>query len=182
MPENDFNDFDSMEKNITVGEETLPVLTLRNTVLFPQQVIPIYIGREQSLNLINGLPEEDRRIMVIAQKEGAVEDPKPKDLYDHGTVAQVLKVFKMPDESKSAIVQGLSRAKVSNLRIQDSYYIGEVEKLEEYTEDSIEIDAMIGNLKKHYKSLIEVAPYLSDEHKSMLTNIQDPGRLVDRGI
>ncbi|MCF7741019.1 MAG: endopeptidase La [Candidatus Marinimicrobia bacterium] len=181
MPENDFNDFDVMKKN-TEGKETLPVLTLRNTVLFPQQVIPIYIGREQSLNLINGLPEEDRRIMVIAQKEGAVEDPQPKDLYDHGTIAQVLKVFKMPDESKSAIVQGLSRAKVSNLRIQDSYYIGDVEELEEYTEDSIEIDAMIGNLKKHYKSLIEVAPYLSDEHKSMLTNIQDPGRLVDRGI
>lgn len=181
MPENDFNDFDVMKKN-TEGKETLPVLTLRNTVLFPQQVIPIYIGREQSLNLINSLPEEDRKIMVIAQKEGAVEDPQPKDLYDHGTVAQVLKVFKMPDESKSAIVQGLTRAKVSNLKIQDSYYIGDVEELEEYTEDSIEIDAMIGNLKKHYKSLIEIAPYLSDEHKSMLTNIQDPGRLVDRGI
>lgn len=181
MPENDFNDFDVMKKN-TEGKETLPVLTLRNTVLFPQQVIPIYIGREQSLNLINSLPEEDRKIMVIAQKEGAVEDPQPKDLYDHGTVAQVLKIFKMPDESKSAIVQGLTRAKVSNLKIQDSYYIGDVEELEEYTEDSIEIDAMIGNLKKHYKSLIEIAPYLSDEHKSMLTNIQDPGRLVDRGI
>jgi ATP-dependent Lon protease len=170
------------KENIVKSVETLPVLTLRNTVLFPQQVIPIYIGREQSLNLINNLPEDNKQIMVIAQKEGAIEDPEPKDLYEYGTIAQVLKVFKMPDESKSAIVQGISRGKVSNLRIENSYYVGEVEELEEEAESSIEIDAMIGNLKKHYKNLIEIAPYLSDEHKSMLTNIQDPGRLVDRGI
>ena len=170
------------KNNIVKTVETLPVLTLRNTVLFPQQVIPIYIGREQSLNLINDLPEENKQIMVIAQKEGAIEDPEPKDLYEYGTIAQVLKVFKMPDESKSAIVQGISRGKVSNLRIENSYYVGEVQELEEKAESSIEIDAMIGNLKKHYKNLIEIAPYLSDEHKSMLTNIQDPGRLVDRGI
>ena len=170
------------KENIVKSVETLPVLTLRNTVLFPQQVIPIYIGREQSLNLINNLPEDNKQIMVIAQKEGAIEDPEPKDLYEYGTIAQVLKVFKMPDESKSAIVQGVSRGKVSNLRIENSYYVGEVEELEEEAESSIEIDAMIGNLKKHYKNLIEIAPYLSDEHKSMLTNIQDPGRLVDRGI
>ena len=181
MPEKNTNNPDE-RKNIVKEENTLPVLTLRNTVLFPQQVIPIYIGREQSLNLINDLPKEDKRIMVIAQKEGAVEDPRPEDLYKKGTIAQVLKVFKMPDDSKSAIVQGLNRARVSNLRIGDTYYIGEVEELDEYTEDSIEIDAMIGNFKKHYKNLIEVAPYLSEEHKSMLTNIQDPARLIDRGI
>ncbi|MCF7884970.1 MAG: endopeptidase La [Candidatus Marinimicrobia bacterium] len=181
MPEDNIEEF-NVKDNISNKTDTLPVLTLRNTVLFPQQVIPIYIGREQSLNLINDLPEEDKRIMVIAQREGAVEDPKPDDLYDHGTVAQVLKIFKMPDESKSAIVQGLTRAQVSNLRIDKSYYIGEVEELDEYSEDSIEIDAMVGNLKKHYKNLIEIAPYLSEEHKSMLTNIQDPARLVDRGI
>ena len=164
------------------GKHELPVLTLRNTVLFPQQVIPIYIGREHSLDLIQSLPEDDKRIMVVAQKEGAVENPTPEDLYKLGTVAQVLKIFNMPDESKSAIVQGLSRAEVSDLKKEKSFFTGVVEKVEEESEDSIEIDAMVGNLKKLYKQLIEIAPYLSDEHESMLTNIQDPGRLVDRGI
>ena len=91
--------------------EKYPVMPLRNTVLFPQQVIPIYIGRERSLKLINDLDPNSKYIVVVAQEDGAIEDPKPEDLYSFGTMAQVLKVFDMPDNSKSAIVQGISRVK-----------------------------------------------------------------------
>ena len=86
-----------------------PVMPLRNTVLFPQQVIPIYIGRERSLKLINELNPKRKYIVVVAQEDGSIEDPEPKDLYSYGTLANVLKVFDMPDNSKSAIVQGISR-------------------------------------------------------------------------
>ena len=89
-----------------------PVMPLRNTVLFPQQVIPIYIGRNRSLKLINDLKQDSKYIVVVAQEDGAIEDPKPEDLYSFGTLAQVLKVFDMPDNSKSAIVQGISRVKI----------------------------------------------------------------------
>ena len=85
-----------------------PVMPLRNTVLFPQQVIPIYIGRERSLKLIDELDPKRKYIVVVAQEDGSIEDPEPKDLYSYGTLANVLKVFDMPDNSKSAIVQGLS--------------------------------------------------------------------------
>ena len=91
-----------------------PVMPLRNTVLFPQQVIPIYIGRDRSLKLINDLGTDKRYIVVIAQEDGSIEDPASSDLYAYGTLAQVLKVFDMPDNSKSAIVQGISRVKVLN--------------------------------------------------------------------
>ena len=74
-----------------------PVMPLRNTVLFPQQVIPIYIGRDRSLKLINDLGTDKRYIVVIAQEDGSIEDPASNDLYAYGTLAQVLKVFDMPD-------------------------------------------------------------------------------------
>ena len=72
-------------------------MPLRNTVLFPQQVIPIYVGREKSLKLIEELDPENKHIVVVAQQDGSVEDPKQEDLYSYGTLALVLKVFDMPD-------------------------------------------------------------------------------------
>ena len=102
LSEKEIEDFKSS------SSEIYPVMPLRNTVLFPQQVIPIYIGRNRSLKLINDLAAGSKYIVVVAQEDGSVEDPKPEDLYSYGTLAQVLKVFDMPDNSKSAIVQGLS--------------------------------------------------------------------------
>ena len=102
--------------------EIYPVMPLRNTVLFPQQVIPIYIGRNRSLKLINDLTSDSKYIVVVAQEDGSIEDPKPEDLYSYGTLAQVLKVFDMPDNSKSAIVQGISRVKITKYLQQDPYF------------------------------------------------------------
>ena len=163
-------------------EELLPVLALRNTVLFPQQVIPIYIGREKSLQLIENLPENNKKIAVIAQKNGAVEEPEIEDLFVSGTIAQVLKVFNMPDGSKSAIVQGLERAEILEYEQTQPYFTAMVQSLKEEYEPNIEIDAMVSNLKTVYEKLINVAPYLSEEHKSILSNIQHPGRMVDRAM
>jgi len=166
----------------TQPEELLPVLALRNTVLFPQQVIPIYIGREKSLELIEDLPENDKKIAVVAQKNGSLEDPSSDDLYNFGSIAQVLKVFNMPDGSKSAIVQGLERAIIDEYQQITPYFTAIVRPLGEQYEPNIEIDALVSNLKTVYEKLINVAPYLSEEHKSILSNIQHPGRMVDRAL
>ena len=87
-----------------------PVLPLRNTVLFPAQIIPIYIGREQSLKLVEDVSKlDDKTIMVVSQKKGSVEHPKKEDIYEVGTLATVMKIFSMPDNSKSAIVKGIKK-------------------------------------------------------------------------
>ena len=99
-------------ENISLeGTDEYPVMPLRNTVLFPQQVIPIYIGREKSLKLISDYEADNNKkyIIVVAQEDGSIEDPEIQDLYSYGTLATVLKVFGMPDNSKSAIVQGVTR-------------------------------------------------------------------------
>lgn len=188
MTENNKDDKNKLiEKNqpvegITSVPEILPILALRNTVLFPQQVIPIYIGREHSLKLIDDLPETKKRILVVAQREGAIENPGSGDLFRWGTVAQVLKVFNMPDGSKSAIVQGMERATIQSFIQEKPYFKGAVQKVQEAFESTIEIDAMITNIRQLFNKLVKKAPYLSDEHKSILSNIQHPGRLIDRAI
>ena len=165
------------------GEAQLPVMPLRNTVLFPQQVIPIYIGRERSLSLLEDLDEEERFIGVVAQKEGSIEDPTSDDLYTFGTLAQILKVFDMPDGSKSAIVQGLDRIQVDTWIEEKPFFRAVIKRVyEDYDEEDIEIDALQSNLRNIYQKLIDKAPYLTEEHQSMLSNIQHPARLVDRAV
>ena len=165
------------------GGKTYPVMPLRNTVLFPQQVIPIYIGREKSLKLVNSLGKKSKRI-VVAQEDGSVEDPRPEDLYSYGTLAVVLKVFDMPDNSKSAIVQGVERVKILSYVENDPFYRAVVEEIEvpNPSSDDLELDALTKNLRGSFSELIQVAPNLTEEHSGMLSNIQNPARLADRVI
>ena len=165
------------------GADEYPVMPLRNTVLFPQQVIPIYIGRERSLKLINDLDPKKRYIVVVAQEDGSIEDPKSSDLYAYGTLAQVLKVFDMPDNSKSAIVQGISRVKILDYTNQEPYFFAAVESMEDDPiTNSLEVDALAANLRQAFDELMKVAPNLTEEHSGMLKNIQKPNRLTDRAI
>ena len=172
-------------KNIGNGDQnTYAVMPLRNTVLFPQQVIPIYIGREKSLKLINSLGKGNKRIVVVAQEDGSIEDPKPEDLYSYGTLAVVLKVFDMPDNSKSAIVQGVERVKILSYVEDDPFFKAVVEEIETEppSKDDLELDALAKNLRGSFSELIQVAPNLTEEHSGMLSNIQNPARLSDRVI
>jgi ATP-dependent Lon protease len=163
--------------------EVYSVMPLRNTVLFPQQVIPIYVGREKSLKLIENLDKKNKYIVVVAQEDGSIENPKPENLYAFGTLAMVLKVFEMPDGSKSAIVQGVDRVKLLSFIETDPYYRATIQRLDEPgLADDLELDALVKNLRSTFKELIQVAPNLTEEHSGMLSNIQKPNRLADRAI
>ena len=163
--------------------ELYPVLPLRNTVLFPQQIIPIYVGRKQSLKLIDDLPKGGKKyIVVVAQKDGSIENPKGSDLYEYGTLAMVMKVFDMPDKSRSAIVQGLDRIKVKQYLEPDPYYKGLIEKVRAVNIQTAEIEGIVINLQEIFKKLIDIAPYLSEEQYHSLSSVQNPGKLADKAI
>ena len=163
--------------------EVLPILPLRNTVLFPQQVIPISIGREKSVSLISKVSETNKLIGVVAQRDGSVEHPESTDLYAWGTLAAVLKVFDMPDGSKSAIIQGLQRIKLITYLEEEPYIKAAVQQIsDDETTSDLEIEAMAVNVRSVFQDIVEIAPYLSMEHTSLLANIDEPGKLVDRAI
>ncbi len=169
--------------SIKENKELYPILPLRNTVLFPQQIIPIYIGREQSLDLVNDLQEaKDKHIVVVAQKDSTVEVPQLEDLYHWGTLANIMKVFDMPDGSKSAIVQGLDRVKIDSKVDNDKYLKAMINRNVEIVEYGSELDTMTANLHTIFRQLIDIAPYLSDEQADILTSIQNPGKLADKAI
>ena len=159
------------------------VLPLRNTVLFPNQIIPIYIGRKASLDLINDIGDsENKDIVVVAQKDGNVESPIDKDLYMTGTLATVMKIFDMPDNSKSAIVKGIRRVKLNTITTNSPYFKSTIEELTETVYPFEELDKLCSTLKKLFSNLIEIAPYLSEEQTNILINIKDPSQISDKAV
>ena len=162
-------------------EKQYPVMPLKNTVLFPQQVIPIYVGRKKSLELIEELDPDNKYLVVVAQQDGSVEDPKEEDLYSYGTLASVLKTFDMPDNSKSAIVQGIDRVKILKYKEGESYFIADVERIpESISSPDVQVEALAKSLKSSFTELIKISPNLNEEHAGMLSNIDRPSRLADR--
>ena len=159
------------------------VLPLRNTVLFPNQIIPIYIGRKASLDLIKDIDNsENKDIVVVAQKDGNVESPLNKDLYQTGTLATVMKIFDMPDNSKSAIVKGIRRVKLGTVTSDTPYFKATIDELSETLYPFEELNKLCSTLKKLFSNLIDIAPYLSEEQTNILINIKDPSQISDKAI
>ena len=163
--------------------ESYPILPLRNTILFPNQIIPIYIGRQQSLDLISDISLlEKKYIVVVAQKDGAVENPTSDDIYKYGTLATVMKIFDMPDKSKSAIVQGLMRVKLEEINQELPYFTGLVSRSNDISSNDDDLDKSIKMLKSSFTSIVDAAPYLNEDQMSALKNIKNPSKIADKAI
>jgi len=162
--------------------EIVPVIPLRNSVLFPHQIIPLAVGREKSLKLLADIQDRSKYIGVIAQKQGLVDDPGPEDLHRWGTLAAVLKVIDLPDDSKSVIVQGVHRFQVLDYVQQDPYIKVVIERQDDVKAEGLETDALVLNLRNLVQSISEYLPNITGEHLMMLANIQDPGRLTDTAV
>ncbi|MCH8874384.1 endopeptidase La, partial [candidate division KSB1 bacterium] len=159
--------------------QVLPILPLRNTVVFPQQIIPISVGREKSIKLIEEALSENKLITLVAQRDGKVEDPHPRDLFRWGTVTSVMKVFKMPDGTQSVMVQGLSRAQVLDYTQVDPFFKALVQPQPEKKVAGVSIEALIGNIRSLFEKIVGRASYLTPEHVILIANTEDPGRLAD---
>ncbi|MDZ7797192.1 MAG: endopeptidase La [Candidatus Marinimicrobia bacterium] len=157
----------------------IPVMPLRNTVLFPQQIIPLYIGRDHSLRLLKDIINEERIFVTVAQKDIAVENPGEKDLYKYGTLTKIIKVFEMPDNSRSVIVQGLERVQIHAITKKEPYYHGIVERINENYEETIESVAIREKLKEYFKEIVELSDYLSKDNITIMMNAADEGNLAD---
>jgi len=133
------------------------------------------------LQLIDDLDPDNKYLVVVAQQDGSVEDPREEDLYSYGTLALVLKTFDMPDNSKSAIVQGVDRVKILKYQEGDTYFMADVERIpESITSPDVQVEALAKSLKSSFTELIKISPNLNEEHAGMLSNIDRPSRLADR--
>ncbi len=158
----------------------LPVLPLRDVVVFPHMVIPLFVGRDKSMRALEQAMEADKRILLLAQKSAETDDPVAADLYDIGTLAQVLQLLKLPDGTIKVLVEGVSRVKVSNVVERDGSLYGEGEEIE-VTEgrEPREIEAVARSLMGLFEQYVKTNRKLPPELLQTLAGIDEPGRLAD---
>jgi len=161
------------------GGQVLPVLPVRSTVLFPHAVLPLTVGRESSIQLIQSLGEE-KTIVVVAQRDERLDEPQPSDLYSIGTMATVHKVVKMPNQSLFVFTEGTERVKLGEFNQLEPFMTARVERVDEvHAEKSAELEAMQRNVTAQFQQIVTASPTLSDELQTIALNIEEPGRLVD---
>ena len=158
---------------------TLGILPLRNSVLFPNTVMPISVGREKTLRLLDDAIKNSRPIAVISQKDPAVDDPDPEGLYRYGTAARILKAIKIGGGNVNLIIQGACRIRVRQFIQQQPFLAAQVEKLDEIIEPGIETEALARNLTTQFQKLVSIHPSLSGDLAELVASTEDPSRLAD---
>ena len=173
-------DLTSAERPVSIPAE-LPILPLRDTVLFPNSFMPLAVARESSVRLIDDAIANGKLIAVFTQRDAAVEEPVQEDLYAVGTATHIHKMFKLPDGSLRLIVQGLARLKLDDVVSTHPYLRARVSAASEDTNDAdrLEIDALARNIKTNFQQVVSLSPLLSDDLQTLAMNITEPGRLAD---
>ena len=159
----------------------LPILPLRDTVLFPNSFMPLAVARESSVRLIDEAISVSKLIGIFTQRDASVEEPQQADLYEVGIVSQVHKMFKLPDGSLRLIVQGLSRVKLERITETRPYLRAEVSPALEAVGDAdrLEIDALMRNIRTNFQQVVSLSPLLSDDLQTLAADVVEPGRFAD---
>jgi ATP-dependent Lon protease len=170
----------SAEHPVDIPSE-LPILPLRDTVLFPNSFLPLAVARESSVRLIEEAIAGTKLVGVFTQKDAAVEEPAQDDLHRVGTATHIHKMFKLPDGSLRLIVQGLSRLQLESVTAVRPYLRGRVKSADDVIreDDRLEIDALQRNIKTNFQHVVSLSPLLSDDLQALAMNITEPGRLAD---
>lgn len=157
----------------------LPLLPLRNTVIFPVLTVPLSVGRPKSVAAVDSALSKDKLLAVVAQREADVDEPGPNNLHQIGVLARVVKLIKLADGNQSLVVQGLRRIKIEEYVQTDPYLRVKVSSLEETEKSGVQLDALMLNLKSLAKQVIDLSPTIPDEAHVFIENIDDPSVLAD---
>lgn len=161
--------------------DTLPVIALRNAVLFPDTIIPITVGREKSVKLVREVYAKDRILGAVAQKDARMENPGSDDLFETGTLARIIKIIEMPDGGTTIILQGIKRFKVLEILTSEPYFMASVKYLEEEAgkRSTKELDAIAGSIKDSALMIIKLSPHLPQEAAFAIKNIEGHNFLIN---
>ena len=176
----DLEELSAGDRPIAVPDE-LPILPLRDTVLFPNSFMPLAVARESSVRLIDEAISQGKLIGVFTQRDASVEEPQQADLFEVGTASLIHKMFKLPDGSLRLIVQGLERLRLDEVRETRPYLRARVTPAVEALrdDDRLEIDALLRNIKTNFQQVVSLSPLLSDDLQTLAANIAEAGRLAD---
>ncbi len=157
----------------------LPVLPLRDIVVFPNMVAPLFVGREKSVRALDIVEDGENEIMLIAQRDATVDEPVAEDIYSIGTVATILQLLKLPDGTVKVLVEGKSRAKMVTLEDQGDFFEAEVEFLEDDTEANEEVETLARAVVEQFEGYVKLNRKVPPEAVASISEIEDPLRLAD---
>ena len=179
MPIIPINENENEDKNLVIPD-IIPILPLRNTVLFPGVVLPITVGRDKSIKAVNEAYKADKLIGVISQKDTNIEDPEAADLCSIGTVAKIIKLIKMPDGGTTIIIQGKKRFELVSMVSDDPYFKASIKLLEDDVKpDSENFEAYLSSIKDLASQIIQLSPNMPTEAAIILKNIESPSFLIN---
>ncbi len=163
-------------------KETLPLLPIRDLVVYPFMILPLFVGRESSIKAVEeSLNSTDRFILLSSQKDIQAEVPTPSEIFELGTVAMIMRMRKLPDGRIKILIQGLSKARITHFEQQEPFFKVKVEKVDvvDITENKTTIEALMRSVRENLEKVISVGKVLSPDILMVLEDIQDPGRLAD---
>ncbi len=168
------------EKEVQIPD-TLPVLPVRDIVVFPYMILPLFVGRDLSIKAIDESLNSHRMILLLTQKDLAVETPGPEDLYAVGTVCMIMRMLKLPDGRVKILVQGLNKARVVLFSQREPFFMAEIEKItdEKTVETSLENEALVRNVKEQLDKAVSLGKAITPDVMVVIENIDEPGRLAD---
>ncbi len=158
---------------------TYPVLPLRDIVVFPHMIVPLFVGREKSVKALEDVMSNDKKIILVSQKDANDDDPSIEDIYDIGTVATILQLLKLPDGTVKVLVEGGERAKIIRYIDNDNFFEAEAEFDQPVVEDSKELRGLMGSVVKQFEQYIKVNKKIPSEVQSSVNQIEDPAKLSD---
>jgi len=159
----------------------LPVLPLRDIVIYPFMIVPLFVSRDKSIRAVDEALSENRMILLASQKDVDIENPNKEDIYETGTVAVIMRMLKLPDGRIRILTQGLSRAKVKTISSDGDYVRAELEPITEppVSAESLEIEALVRNVRGSMEKAAGLGKNISPEVLAIIANLDDAGRLAD---
>jgi ATP-dependent Lon protease len=159
--------------------ETLAVLPLRDIVVFPHMIVPLFVGRDKSVRALEAVMKEDKQILLVAQKNAAQDEPSPEDIYRVGTVSTILQLLKLPDGTVKVLVEGVRRARINRFTETEAYFEVEAENLERQEDESKEVEALARTVVSQFEQYIKLNKKIAPEVLVSVNQIDEPSKLAD---
>jgi len=184
MAETDKDDLISIIEEDDKGTkypDTLPLLSVRDVVIFNDMLLPLFVGRKKSIRAVEEAVAKDGFLLIVTQKDPGIENPKPDQIFTVGTVSRILRILKLPDGSIKALVQGIAKARILKYVLKKSLYRVKIETIVEppIKKISLEVEALMRNIREHSEKILDLRGEMTSDVSAVLESIEDPGKLAD---
>lgn len=184
MAETDKDDLISIieeDDKDTKYPDTLPLLSVRDVVIFNDMLLPLFVGRKKSIRAVEEAVAKDGFLLIVTQKDPGIENPKPDQIFTVGTVSRILRILKLPDGSIKALVQGIAKARILKYVLKKSLYRVKIETIVEppIKKISLEVEALMRNIREHSEKILDLRGEMTSDVSAVLESIEDPGKLAD---